>query len=759
MPTTASYPSSSSSTTVAVNGQVANGYSANGQSTNGFISPSPTYDVSVVSVNDGQQHSSDSFAAAGRPESDTQLNWEHVQYDHHSQTEPLRYDAEEIAAHYGRRPLEVLQRVLGIFWPMIVFALSILWDKRLGRLEKNERKRAIQIREIVTRLGPAYIKVGQALSTRPDLLPAVYLDEFTRLQDQIPPFSNKLAFQFIKEELGQAPDQIYAELSEKPIAAASLGQVYKGRLKTGETVAVKVQRPDLADQIALDIYILRNLAELAQSLIKQNRSDLVAIMDEFGERIFEEMDYINEGQNAERFAKLYGHLQDIYVPTIYWQYTNRRVLTMEWIDGIKLTEPNRIKEQGGNAEYLVEMGVQCSLRQLLEHGFFHADPHPGNLLATPDGKLAYLDFGMMSQVKAKQRYGLLEAVVHLVNRDFDSLAQDYIKLEFLTSDVDLTPIIPAFASVFGDALGSSVASLNFKSITDQLSDLMYEYPFKVPAYYALIIRSLVTLEGIAIKVDPEFKVLSKAYPYVAKRLLTDQAPELRASLQDLLFKDGTFRWNRLENLLRNASNSQDYDLNKILDQTIDFIFSDQGTFIREYLVLELVTAADEFGQNSWQQLITTLQQPVVLPRSWAEMSQGWDEFRDRVSSLSNFSPMNFSLSNFNFSGPMQNGHHNGKPANSAQEVEKTSNFEHIVRILGILRDTPGFDPQLIVNLVPRLLAKSELQQMGMDIFSQLTQRAIARFIRDFFDLTPDGSVKQREHNGHSDRKSLPGVLS
>ena len=148
----------------------------------------------------------------------------------------------------------------------------------------------------------------------------------------------------------------------------------------------------------------------------------------------------------------------------------------------------------------------------------------------------------------------------MVNRDFDGLAHDYVKLEFLTPDTDLTPIIPAFAKVFNDALGASVAEINIKSITDQLSSLMYEYPFTVPAYYALIIRSLVTLEGIAIHVDPEFKVLSKAYPYVAKRLLTDQSPQLRESLRDLLFKDGSFRWNRLENLLRNARSNQDYDL-------------------------------------------------------------------------------------------------------------------------------------------------------------------------------------------------------
>ncbi|MEL6221497.1 MAG: AarF/ABC1/UbiB kinase family protein [Cyanobacteria bacterium J06627_8] len=594
------------------------------------------------------------------------------------------YDPEEIQAFYGKRPFQVLSRIFQIFWPAITFALGIWIDKKRGWTKKAESKRAVQLREMLTRLGPAYIKVGQALSTRPDLVPSEFLNELTLLQDQIPPFSNEIAYAFIEEELGAHPNEIFKELSESPIAAASLGQVYRGKLKSGEDVAVKVQRPDLAQKISLDIYILRLLATIATTLIKDVKSDLVGIMDEFGERIYEEMDYVKEGLNAEKFAELYGHIPDIYVPEIYWAFTNRRVLTMEWITGTKLTKPDAIRSQGIDAGYLVEVGVQCSLRQLLEHGFFHADPHPGNLLATPEGKLAYLDFGMMSQVRTPQRYGLLEAVVHLVNRDFDGLAKDYVKLEFLSPDTDLTPIIPAFASVFTDALGASVAEMNFKSITDQLSDLMYEYPFRVPAYYALIIRSLVTLEGIAIKVDPEFKVLSKAYPYVAKRLLSDPSPELRSSLKDLLFKEGQFRWNRLENLLRNARNSPDYDLNAVLSQTVDFLFSDRGAFIREQLSAEIVNAIDGLGQTVLHRLEATL--------------RGETSADIAITSVGG----------------------------------QSSSLEHIVQILEILRDTPSFEPKILLDLIPQLFNKPEFHQMNRTIASRLVQRAIARFIREFF---------------------------
>lgn len=624
----------------------------------------------------------------------------------------LKYDPIAIAQYYSSQPLKVFARFINIFFPIVSFGLGLWLDKVTNRSKKNLPKRATQIRNMLTKLGPAYIKIGQALSTRPDLVPPQFLEELAQLQDNIPAFSNEIAYQFIEDELGDRPEVIYAEISEIPIAAASLGQVYKGKLWSGETVAIKVQRPGLADSIALDLHIMRSLCAWTQSTFKQIRSNLVSIVDEFAERIFEEMDYENEGRNAEKFAELYGSMQDIYVPKIYWPYTARRVLTMEWITGTKLTSLEAVAAQGINATYLVEVGVQCSLRQLLEHGFFHADPHPGNLLATPDGKLAYLDFGMMSQVKPYQRYGLVEAIVHLVNRDFDGLARDYVKLEFLTPDVDLTPIIPAFADVFNRSFGTSgtnVADLDFKSVTDQLSGVMYEFPFQVPAYYALIIRSLVTLEGIAISVDPEFKVLSKAYPYVAKRLLTDPAPDLRNSLKELLFKDGSFRWNRLENLLTNARSSDEYDLNQVIDQSLDFILSDRGTFIRDYLADEIVRGLDNFGSSTLQNVTRAIQKGIGI----------------KVDKTA-------------------------KP-----QPQMSDGLEHIQRIWGILQQTKGFDPTLVLPRIPQILMRSETQSFGQKIASGLTQRMAARLIREVLlqDVPEDISVPERPQLALPDRVS------
>lgn len=632
--------------------------------------------------------------------------------------ETLRYDPVVIAAYYGKKPLRILQRILTVLLPSLSFAIGLWWDRQRGINPKTQLRRAIQLRELLTALGPAYIKIGQALSTRPDLVPPLYLEELTQLQDKLPPFDNAIANQFIKEELGQFPQEIYAEISPQPIAAASLGQVYKGKLKTGETVAIKVQRPDLKERITVDLYILRRLAAWANKNIKRVRSDLVAILDEFGSRIFEEMDYIHEGKNAERFAELYGHLQDVYVPKIYWQYTQRRVLTMEWITGTKLTQVEAIRAQGVDARHIIEVGVQCSLRQLLEHGFFHADPHPGNLLATPDGKLAYLDFGMMSEIKPYQRYGMIEAIVHMVNRDFEGLAKDYVKLDFLTPDTDLTPIIPALSTVFSNTLGASVAELNIKSITDDLSALMYEYPFRVPAYYALIIRSLVTLEGIAIHIDPNFKVLSEAYPYVSKRLLTDSSPELRTSLRELLFKEGSFRWNRLENLLRNARNSQDYNFDQVVDQTLDFLSSERGAFIRNKLVDEIVKGVDALGRNALHNVTFTLREAIAQAPLGHRLALAIHETPEA-------------------------------------DLEQQKTLDHIKQIWQILQETRGFDAKKIAPQISQLLLKPEVQLIGQQVANRLTQKAITRLIREVL-VSPE-APSSNGHNPYANVKVLPPV--
>ncbi|MFQ3613580.1 MAG: AarF/ABC1/UbiB kinase family protein [Cyanobacteriota bacterium] len=528
----------------------------------------------------------------------------------------LRYDPEQLAKQYQGRWDLVLRRLFQLISPFLGLLAWVFWDRWRGVELKNRPQHAARLREILTELGPTAIKIGQALSTRPDLVSPLFLEELAKLQDELPPFDNKIAFDLIESEIGQPLGSIYREITPNPIAAASLGQVYQAYLHTGEKVAVKVQRPDLIGRISLDMYIIRGLAIWAKQTFRRIRSDLVGIVEEFATRLYEEMDYTQEGRNAERFLQLYRH-PSIYAPKIYWDYTRTKVLTMEWIDGTKLTQLDKITAAGLDGRHLIEIGVNCSLKQLLENGFFHADPHPGNLLAMADGRLAYIDFGMMSTIQPHQRYGLIKAIVHLVNRDFVGLAQDYVDLEFLSSDTDLNPIIPALEAVFAEAMGSSVAQMNFKSMTDKLSGVMYDFPFRVPAYYALIIRSLLTLEGIAISLDPNFKVLSVAYPYVAQRLLSDPAPELRVSLRELLFNQGQFRWNRLENLLRNAGNSEDFDLQGSLEKALDFIFSERGAFLRDRLVDVIFSSPGSQTGSTTQPTSDTMEH---LQRLWELLS-------------------------------------------------------------------------------------------------------------------------------------------
>ncbi len=501
----------------------------------------------------------------------------------------MQYDSAALTEYYRQRPLSVWVRSLAILISFSSFALGLVWDWFWRRLQpRHQVARARQLRHKLTELGSTFIKLGQILSCRPDVIPPVYLEELANLQDQLPAFPNHIAYDIIKTELGYPWPAIYAEISDAPVAAASLGQVYKAQLKTGETVAVKVQRPGLKDIISLDIYILRGFGAWVQAFISFVRSDLVGIIDELATRLFEEMDYANEGRNAERFAALYGNDKNITAPRIYWQYSGVRVLTMEWIDGAKLTQRETMDAWGLDGAYFVELGFACSMRQLLEGGFFHADPHPGNLLATPEGKLAYLDFGMMSEVTPYYRDRLLESVIHILTGDFDSLGQDYIKLGFLPPDIDLQPLIPEFAEVFGNVLGATITEFGFKSIIEKLSPLIYKYPFRLPTYYLLIFRSFATLEGIALNINPNFQPLTNSYPYIARRFLTEPSPEFRACLQELLLKKGQIQWHLLDDLLQNALRSDAGDVTTLLASGLDFLDSPEGAPLRRAVISELV---------------------------------------------------------------------------------------------------------------------------------------------------------------------------
>ncbi len=517
-------------------------------------------------------------------------------------TELKQYNPEAIARYFRYRPWLVWGRLLSIIWSFAVFIFSLKWDEWQEQVEENQGQRAIELRNLLTSLGPTFIKVGQALSTRPDLIRKDFLGELVKLQDQLPPFDNGLAYQIIETELDRSMGEIFRELSPQPVAAASLGQVYHGRLVSGEEVAVKVQRPNLRPLLTKDLYLMRWAASwLAPWLPLNLGHDLTLIVDEFGTKLFEEIDYINEGRNAEKFAHNFRNDPQVKVPGIYWNYTSHHVLTLEWINGFKLTDTQNIQAVGLDPEAIIQIGVTTGLQQLLEHGFFHADPHPGNLFAMSDGRMAYIDFGMMDQLEETTKESLVDALVHLVNKDYADLAADFVKLGFLTANTNIAPIVPALEAVLGNAIGKNVNDFNFKTITDEFSELMYEYPFRVPAKFALIIRSLVTQEGIALSLNPNFKIVEVGYPYIARRLLTGESPALRRRLLNVLFKDGKFQWQRLENLITIARTDSQFDVLPTAKMGLEFILSNEGKFLRRQLVLAL-TEDDRLHTEEVQRL-------------------------------------------------------------------------------------------------------------------------------------------------------------
>ncbi|MBU6230358.1 MAG: AarF/ABC1/UbiB kinase family protein [Cyanobacteria bacterium REEB459] len=524
------------------------------------------------------------------------------------------YDPLVIGRYYRWRVWTLAWRILQISWWLGTFVLGLQSDRWFGREDRHRPRRASQLRQVLTNLGPTFIKVGQALSTRPDLVRKDFLDELIKLQDQLPAFPTPLARAIIEAELGYSPEEIFSVFSAAPVAAASLGQVYRARLFSGEEVAVKVQRPNLRPMICRDLFLMRWAASWLGRFLPLNLGhDLTLIVDEFGTKLFEEIDYLNEGRNAERFAENFKADATVKVPQIHWPYSTHRVLTLEWIEGCKLIDLETIAAANLDRDRLIEIGVTSGLRQLLEFGFFHADPHPGNLFAMADGRMAYIDFGMMDQLNQDTKETLVDAVVCLINQDFEQLGQAFIKLGFLTPETDLGPIIPALQRVLGDTLGARVRDFNFKTITDQFSELMYDYPFRVPAKFALIIRSLVTQEGLALSLNPDFKIVDVAYPYVARRLLLGETPALRQRLLEVLFKDGQLQWQRLENMLSIARTDVNFDVLPTARLGLGYLLSEEAEQLRRMILLAL-TENDRLHTEEVQRLWALMKDDITVDR-------------------------------------------------------------------------------------------------------------------------------------------------
>ncbi|KAL0701488.1 hypothetical protein Bca4012_057610 [Brassica carinata] len=659
------------------------------------------------------------------------------------------YNFPRIDAMYKKKPLILLRRLAQIGTTFGVWFGRRLADEALDRSEQMFKVRAAELRKLLVELGPAYVKIAQAVSSRPDLIPPIYLDELSLLQDQITPFSTEVAFNMIEDELGLPIDELFSEISPEPVAAASLGQVYQARLRrNGKVVAVKVQRPGVRAAIALDTLILRYLAGLIKKAGRFN-SDLQAVVDEWATSLFKEMDYLKEAQNGIKFRKLYGSIKDVLVPKMYTEYSTSKVLVMEWVEGQKLAEVNDL--------YLVEVGVYCSFNQLLEYGFYHADPHPGNFLRTYDGQLAYLDFGMMGDFRPELRDGFMEACLHLVNRDFKSLAKDFVTLGLLPPTAEKGAVTKALTDADIHLSNSQVP------IQVQNTALFFS---RYPQSFAEDC-SLAVLEGIAIGINPNYKVLGSTYPWIARKILTDSSPQLKSSLQSLLYEDGVFRIDRLESLVTEVRLDfiplrlsfactfacllaaelvslgwgcaylgkldvgylslrtetalvqkpvEGTDSKIVMKQILAFTFTEQGSFVREILLREFAKGLDAFG-------LATLDSFTSV--SSFSGSRGFNSLTEE--DMTNLRTFYRLISLFS-----------GMRGDEAQVKATSKNGEALTpqdEASLVMYQLPSAEEMLpILSILPELPQESQqrLLQLPGDLVGRLVSRAFARTIRRMF---------------------------
>src|SRR6266851_4528703 len=428
-----------------------------------------------------------------------------------------------------------------------------------SRKETRLEQQAVWLRKSLIDLGPTFIKIGQALGTRADLLPLAYVKELATLQDQVPAFSTAEAFARIESELGHSLHECYTEIDSEPIASASLGQVYRARLASGEEVAVKVQRPNLETIISFDIAILYRLVKLTNRFLPKanENADWEGMLREFHTTIFEEMDYVKEGRNADRFRYNFRTWRAIRVPKIYWSHTSRKVLTLEFIRGTKVVDLEGLRARRISAVKVNRLLVRTYLKQLLEDGFFHADPHPGNLLVMDSGHLAFFDFGMVGRITPGLQSRMIDAFFHVIARDVHGLGQDIINLNFLKPGVDPEAIRPVVESLFQHYLSLKLGEVNFKELSYDLAEVMYEYPFRLPANFTYVMRALMTLEGIGIVTDPGFSFFETAKPFAKEFMLRREGKQFRRLVLDKLTGrengNGKIEWRKVWKLTKMAA--------------------------------------------------------------------------------------------------------------------------------------------------------------------------------------------------------------
>lgn len=391
-------------------------------------------------------------------------------------------------------------------------AISRKRRERLERLTKMER-----VRMVFEELGPTFVKLGQIISTRPDIVPIDLVEELAKLQDMVPPFSFDEAKTIIESELGAPLEQFFDSFDEIPIASASIGQVHKAVLKDGEKVAVKVQRPNIKKVIEIDIEIMLHIATLMERHIEEMELQRpVKVVEEFARTIEKEINYTIEAVNMERFARNFLGDFTNYVPKVFQKFTTVRVLTMEYIEGIKISQIGKLKKAGLDKKLVNARGANIFLKQVFNHGFFHADPHPGNIFVLPNNVLCFLDFGMMGSVNKTSREDFVDLIDGAAHQDESKAAQALLKLTIWDDEPDIRQLELELSDFMGRHLYKSLKHIEIGKLLQNILEITSHHSLRIPPNIFLMLKAFSTIEGIGLMLDPSFDMVSQSKPFIKR---------------------------------------------------------------------------------------------------------------------------------------------------------------------------------------------------------------------------------------------------
>ena len=450
----------------------------------------------------------------------------------------------------------MILRIIVVWYRLAPFVITFLRDRRRWIVagpprfvsDEAQHDRARRLTARIASLGPSFIKLAQVFAIRADILPHIYVEELSRLHDQVPPFPTPEVRKRIQAELRQPLESVFDSFNPEPLAAASLGQVHRARYR-GEEVIVKVLRPGVEELVATDVRVVQNVVFVLEQFIDHHiiRSTRT-IIDEFSRVIAEEMDFHHEADNVERFGDLFKDSDFVIIPRVYREVTTTRVLVMQFFEGFRVTEVDEILKHNINTQQMIENLIEFYGDQLLVHGFFHADPHPGNILIRPDARIVLLDYGMVLEITPELRQDLVRIVIAAVRHNVDDLINMAYKLDMLEHDVSPSVVREAAQAIIAIHLDRQLTQRQIQEITYQILNTFYRFPLRLPSSFVYILRAGVLIEGIGIAYDPNFNSLSTAIP-IYKRIV-DRAlgPAGWPTVKDRVIKEGMALYTLLQDM-------------------------------------------------------------------------------------------------------------------------------------------------------------------------------------------------------------------